>query len=420
MHTHAKNTLKQNIMDSLLTLIDIRSFDPGQIKEPLFQSELRTKIIHHLQKNTDPLDTTIMTEQIIDEVMTEALGLGPIDLLLKDPNVSEIMINGHKEIFVEHKGQIKYTNFSFISDQSLLSIITRIISPLGRRIDETSPMVDARLEDGSRINAIIPPVSLIGPVVTIRKFEKQNLSLQGLIEKGSITLSAAKMIDFCVREKKNIMIAGGTGSGKTTLLNAFSQSITPNERIITIEDAAELKLSQKHVISLESRPKNIEDKGEISIRALLKNALRMRPDRIIIGECRSDEALDMLQAMNTGHDGSMTTLHANSPRDALSRLETMIMMAGFELPLKAIRDQIASAIDIIVYVTRFPNGNRMVTHITEVCRTEGDVILTQNIFEYDKNSKTLRFQQQQPNFFAALPKELQQEGHNILFGNTSC
>lgn len=419
MQVEQKATIKQAILDNLLTLIDLRSIEPNQIKDPLFQQNLKCKIKDHI-KDTLPTLQDVSEDLLLDEVIMEALGLGPIDLLLKDPHVSEIMINGFDEVFVEHKGQIKPTNFSFISDDSLRSVITRIISPLGRRIDETSPMVDARLEDGSRINAIIPPVSLVGPVVTIRKFQKKNFTLDDLVQNESLSGSASEFIDFCVREKKNVVIAGGTGSGKTTFLNAVSKSIGSTERIITIEDAAELKLSQRHVISLEARPSNIENKGKISIRDLLKNSLRMRPDRIIIGECRSEEALDMLQAMNTGHDGSLTTLHANSPRDALSRLETMILMAGFDLPLKAIRDQISSSVDIVVYVSRFPNGGRKVTHITEVCRTEGDVVLTQNIFEYNKNTKKLEFQNQQPNFFQDLEQTLQQKARSILFGGQKC
>ncbi|MCB0272738.1 MAG: CpaF family protein [Bdellovibrionales bacterium] len=411
--------IKTIIFDNLMNIIDIRSVNADQIQNQDFQENVKRKVKSHLidqLKDFQEFDKT----KILDEVIREALGLGPIELLLQDPDISEIMVNGHKEIYVEHQGQIKQTNFSFISEDSLKSVITRIISPLGRRIDESSPMVDARLSDGSRINAIIPPLSLIGPVVTIRKFQKKNFTLDDLVQKNSISFQAGQFIDFCVRNKKNIIIAGGTGSGKTTFLNAVSKSIGTKERIVTIEDAAELKLSQKHVISLEARPSNIENKGRISIRDLLKNALRMRPDRIIIGECRGEEALDMLQAMNTGHDGSLTTLHANSPRDALSRMETMILMAGFDLPLKAIRDQISSAVDIIVYVQRNGEGFRNVTHITEVCRTEGDVILTQNIFEVDRDTNTLTFQNQQPNYFSELDHTQRNIGRSILFGEAIC
>lgn len=321
--------------------------------------------------------------KVVAELRDEMLGLGPIESLLKDESVTEIMVNGYQKIFVERMGKLMQTDIRFHDDEHLMNIIQRILSPLGRRIDEASPLVDARLEDGSRVNIIIPPLSLVGPVLTIRKFSKNPLTLDNLINFGTIDRKMANFLQACVAARINILVSGGTGSGKTTTLNALSSFIAGNERIVTIEDAAELQLQQPHVVTLESRPANVEGKGQITIRDLVRNALRMRPDRIIVGEVRSGEALDMLQAMNTGHDGSLTTAHANSPRDALSRLETMVLMSGFDLPIRAIREQISSAIDLIVHQARIKDGSRKITHITEVQHLDGDTITTQDIFNYE-------------------------------------
>lgn len=331
-------------------------------------------------------------QKITVEIMDEVIGFGPIEPLIKDPDVSEIMVNGSHQVFVERKGKLQKTDVVFRDDNHVLHIIDKIVSPLGRRIDESMPMVDARLPDGSRVNAIIPPLSLVGPVITIRKFSRDPLTIHDLIRFGTLTPPMATLLEACVKGRLNILISGGTGSGKTSTLNVLSSFIPQTERIVTIEDAAELQLHQEHVITLESRPPNIEGKGAITIRDLVRNALRMRPERIIVGEVRAGEALDMLQAMNTGHDGSLTTGHANSPRDILSRLETMVMMSGMELPVRAIREQMASAFDLIVQQTRFRDGSRKITHLTEVVGMEGDIITLQDIFLYkseglDKHNK---------------------------------
>jgi len=323
-------------------------------------------------------------ERIMAQVLDEILGFGPITPLLEDEDVSEIMVNGPYQVYVERKGKLEPANISFRDDEHVLHVIEKIISPLGRRIDESMPMVDARLPDGSRVNAIIPPLALNGPVLTIRKFASNPLTIEDLIRFGTLTPAMAKFLEACVKGRLNIVVSGGTGAGKTSTLNVLSSFIPGDERIITIEDAAELQLSQEHVVSLETRPPNIEGKGAITIRDLVRNSLRMRPDRIVVGEVRGGEALDMLQAMNTGHDGSLTTGHSNSPRDMISRLETMVLMAGMDLPVKAIREQIASALDLIVHQARLKDGTRKVTHITEVTGMEGDVVVLQDIFVFEQ------------------------------------
>jgi pilus assembly protein CpaF len=322
--------------------------------------------------------------RLFEQITAEILGFGPLQPLLEDESITEVMVNGAKNIYIERAGKILKVPMSFESDEHVMRIIDRIVAPLGRRIDESSPYVDARLPDGSRVNAIIPPISLVGPVLTIRKFAKIPITSEQLVQYGSLTQETLHFLKSCVESRLNIIISGGTGSGKTTLLNVMSQYIPADERIVTIENAAELQLRQEHVVTLESRPSNIEGKGEITIRHLVINALRMRPDRIIVGEIRDEAALDMLQAMNTGHDGSMTTAHSNSPRDTLSRLETMVLMAGMELPVRAIREQISSAIDLVVHQERLRDGNRKVVNITEVSGMEGDVITMTDLFIFEQ------------------------------------
>lgn len=322
--------------------------------------------------------------RIINEVIDDVIGFGPITPLLEDDSVTEVMVNGPEMIYVERGGRIERAGVRFRDADHVMHIIERIVSPIGRRIDEASPMVDARLPDGSRVNAVIPPISLVGPCITIRKFSREPLTTDDLVRFGTLTPTVVEFLDGAVKAKLNIVVSGGTGSGKTTTLNVLSSFIPPDERIVTIEDAAELQLRQDHVVTMEARPPNVEGKGAVTIRDLVRNALRMRPDRIVVGEVRSGEALDMLQAMNTGHDGSMTTGHANSPRDMLSRLETMTLMAGMELPLRAIREQIASAIDLIVHQARLRDGSRKITHLTEVLGMEGDVITMQDIYIFEQ------------------------------------
>ncbi len=323
-------------------------------------------------------------EIIVRQVTDEVLEFGPLSQLLRDESISEIMVNGPNQIFVERKGKIEMVNVVFRDNMHLETVIQRILSPLGRRLDESMPMVDARLPDGSRVNAIIPPIALNGCILTIRKFSKNLLKVSDLIKFNSMTSNMARFLEACVKGHMSIIVSGGTGAGKTSTLNIISGFIPPDERIITIEDSAELVLNQDHVVTLETRPPNIDGKGEISIRDLVRNSLRMRPDRIVVGEVRGGETLDMLQAMNTGHDGSLSTLHANSPRDSMSRLETMVMMAGMELPMKAIREQIASAVDFVVHQSRLSDGSRKITHITEVVGMETDIITLQDIFIYEQ------------------------------------
>jgi pilus assembly protein CpaF len=372
--------LKRRIQDRLLAELD-----------PTMDISLTDEVRRTIE---EMYDTILAQESIIlsraerhrlfEQIVAEILGFGPIEPLLGDETITEIMVNGPDSIYLERKGKIEKVSASFESDEHLMRIIDRIVAPLGRRIDESSPYVDARLPDGSRVNAIIPPLSLIGPVLTIRKFARIPLTIENLVDFGTITPEAIEFLKACVIARLNIIVSGGTGSGKTTFLNVLSGFIPDDERIITVENAAELQLRQEHVVTLESRPPNIEGKGEVSIRDLVINCLRMRPDRIIVGECRGGEALDMLQAMNTGHDGSLTTAHSNSPRDTLARLETMCLMAGMDLPLKAIREQVASAVDLIVHQERMKDGTRKVVNITEVQGMEGEVIVMSDVFAFEQ------------------------------------
>ena len=345
--------------------------------------DLSERVLHAVTEQL-ALDRTPLTREerrrIVREIADDVLGYGPLESLLRDDSISEVMVNNFDRIFVERHGRIERAEAAFVDNAHLLRIIDKIVSQVGRRIDEASPMVDARLPDGSRVNAIIPPLSLKGPTLTIRKFARDPYTMDDLISFGSLTPQAAQFLSACVKGKLNLLISGGTGTGKTTMLNALSSFVPGDERIVTIEDAAELQLQQEHVITLESRPPNIEGQGEIRIRELVRNALRMRPDRIIIGEVRGAETLDMLQAMNTGHEGSLTTIHANAPRDALARLETLVLTAGIDLPLRAIREQISSAFDVLVQISRLVDGSRRLTHVTEVLRMESDVITLQDLF----------------------------------------
>ncbi|MBN2469490.1 MAG: CpaF family protein [Anaerolineae bacterium] len=348
-----------------------------------------------IRATMEELYTTILAEEnivlsraernrLFDSIVAEILGLGPLEQLLADDTITEIMVNGPKNVYIERKGTLHRVNVSFENEDHVLRILDRIVAPLGRRIDESQPYVDARLSDGSRVNAVIRPISLVGPTITIRKFSKQPLTVEDLIRFGSLTPGIVEFLRSCVIARLNIVVSGGTGSGKTTLLNVLSSFIPDDERIVTVENAAELQLRQDHVITLESRPPNIEGKGEVTIQDLVVNCLRMRPDRIVVGECRSGEALDMLQAMNTGHDGSLTTLHSNSPRDTIARLEVMCLMSGMDLPVRAIREQIASAVDLICHQDRMRDGTRKVTKITEVQGMEGDTVVLSDIFEFEQ------------------------------------
>ncbi|MCA1030991.1 CpaF family protein [Bacillus timonensis] len=359
-------------------------------------SELKDDNVEEIIPKLDAMAVEIIKEdesfrgkidrkKVVDELINDLTGFGPINPLLMDDDVSEVMVNGPNHVYCERKGRIELTSVQFRDNEHVMNIIEKIVAPIGRRIDESSPMVDARLPDGSRVNAIIPPLALNGPTITIRKFSKDPFQVEDLINFGTVTHEMSVFLEACVKAKLNIFVSGGTGSGKTTTLNVLSNFIPNDERIITIEDAAELQLGQEHVVSLESRPPNIEGKGSISIRDLVRNSLRMRPDRIVIGEVRGGEALDMLQAMNTGHDGSLATGHSNSPRDMIARLETMVLLAGVELPVKAIREQIAGAIDVIIQQSRLKDGSRKVVNITEVQGLEGDVIVLQDIFTYKQD-----------------------------------
>ncbi|MBV8958854.1 MAG: CpaF family protein [Actinobacteria bacterium] len=359
----------------------------GKLKGEALTTEVKNALDKILQRQ-DVQVSPLERRKFVQEVIQDTLGYGPLDPLLQDVNVTEIMCNSFDEIWVEREGRLEATDLSFTDDVQYRQVIEKIVSAVGRRIDESSPMVDARLPDGSRVNAIIPPLALHGSVLTIRKFAADPYTVKDLINFGTFTLDLAVVMEACVRGKLNILVSGGTGTGKTTNLNVLSSFIPDGERIITIEDSAELQLQQPHVINLESRPPNSEGSGEVRIRDLVKNSLRMRPDRIIVGEVRGAEALDMLQAMNTGHEGSMTTVHSNSPRDALVRLETMVLMAGFDLPVRAIREQVNAAIDVIMHLDRMPDGRRVVTAVTEVQGMEGDTILLQDIFRYKPGAGT--------------------------------
>jgi len=374
--------LKKKVHAELLKAFDLKNVDFSKHSEQEIRQRTTEIVVKVIQSLAAEVPSWLTVEQLTKEIVDEALGLGPIEDLLRDEEVDEIMVNGWNHIYVEKHGRLDLTDKRFTDNHAVLQTIRRIIAPIGRRIDESTPMVDARLPDGSRVNAIIPPLALTGPTLTIRKFSTNPFTIDDLIGFGTLTREIAEFLHIAVQYRRNIVISGGTGSGKTTLLNVVSSFIPHGERIITIEDAAELKLPQEHVVSLEAKPPNIEGKGEIPIRKLVINSLRMRPDRIVVGECRGGEALDMLQAMNTGHDGSLTTLHANSPRDALSRLETLVLMAGLELPSRAIREQIASAVDLIIHESRMPDGTRKVVSVAEITGMEGETITSQEIFVF--------------------------------------
>ena len=378
----ATRSVKRQLHAALVERLDIKRLAAARTSP----EELRRRAADTLATLVDEvrgrlppgMDVAVVSREILDE----ALGLGPLEALLADDSVTEIMVNGPKNVYVERGGRLERTGRSFADEASLVSAIERIVSPLGRRVDESQPFVDARLPDGSRVNVVIHPLSLVGPCITIRKFARRRLYDRDLIAKGTFTADMAAFLRACVLARKNVVVSGGTGSGKTTLLNVLSNYLPPTERILTIEDAAELRLAQPHVVRLEARPPNLEGRGAVTIRDLVRNALRMRPDRIIVGECRGGEALDMLQAMNTGHDGSLTTVHANSPRDVVSRLETMVLMSGIELPSRAIREQIASAVDVVVHEARLPDGSRKVTCISELTGLEGQQITMQDLFAF--------------------------------------
>ena len=380
----ARREIKNQIHQELIKRLDLKRLTATNIDLEGLQNKARETIRTILDevRRSGKLPSFVDPQRLETEIFNEAMRLGPLEDFLADESITEIMINGPQSVYVERKGKLILTEQTFMDDDSVAAIIERIVAPIGRRIDETQPYVDARLPDGSRVNAIIPPLSLIGPCLTIRKFSKRAYTAQDLVNFGSWSAAAVEFLKACVKMRKNIVVAGGTGSGKTTLLNVLSSFIPVTDRILTIEDAAELRLGQPHVVRLEARPPNIEGRGAITIRDLVKNSLRMRPDRIIVGEVRGGEALDMLQAMNTGHDGSLTTVHANSPRDVISRLETMVMMSGMDLPSKAIREQIASAVDIIVHQSRMSDGTRKVMCISEIVGQEGTQIAMQDIFEF--------------------------------------
>ena len=372
-------SLKEHIHGKLVEKLDLTRL--SELEGDQLRREIRV-VVEHLCDTENPMLNRSERERLVEEVLDEAFGFGPLELLLKEEGVADIMINGPKHVFLEKGGRIVKSEVTFRDNDHLLQILDRIVSKVGRRVDETSPMVDARLPDGSRLNAIIPPLALDGPSLTIRRFGSNPLTLEDLLKFGAFTPEMVMFMEGAMKARLNVIISGGTGSGKTTLLNTLSSFISNENRIVTIEDAAEIQLQQEHVLRLETRPANIEGKGAVSATDLVKNALRMRPDRIIIGECRGGEALDMLQAMNTGHDGSLTTVHANNPRDAISRIETLVNMSGIELPIQALRKQIASAVHLIIQASRLQGGPRKVTYITEIVGMEGDTIVMQDIFRF--------------------------------------
>jgi pilus assembly protein CpaF len=373
--------MKARLHRAIINRMDLTKL--GQLDPEQLHAEVSRLVEDMIAAENAPLSVS-ERERLIGEVRHELFGLGPLEPLLADPEVCDILVNSPKQVYIERRGKLELTNVEFKDDEHLMRVIERIVSTVGRRIDESSPMVDARLQDGSRVNAIIPPLSLDGPVLSIRRFGAEPLRMASLIEKNALTKDMADMFEMCVRARLNVLISGGTGAGKTTLLNALSSYIPNDQRIVTIEDSAELQLQQPHVVRLETRPPNIEGKGEVAQRDLVKNALRMRPDRIVIGEVRGGEAIDMLQAMNTGHDGSLTTIHANTPRDALTRLETMIQMTGMRLSDRAMRQQIASALDLVIQAARLSDGTRRITSISEITGMEGETITMQEIFHFER------------------------------------
>lgn len=408
----------QILREKLVKKMDLRRKDINTMTPDELKNETLTCLDQVLFEIDEELPQILNVDRLKQKIIDEAIGLGPLEELLANSLVTEIMVNAKDEIFIEKKGKIIKSDLEFTSNKAILDVIERIVTPLGRRIDESSPMVDARLKDGSRVNAIIPPLAIKGPTITIRKFPEKRILIEDLVDYSSLNDDMADFLQVCVKAKKNIIISGGTGSGKTTLLNVLASFIPNGERVITIEDAAELKLDHDHLISLEARPGNNEGKGSVHIRDLVKNSLRMRPDRIVIGECRGAEALDMLQAMNTGHEGSLTTLHANTPRDAVARLETMIMMAGMDLPLNAIREQIASAVDVLIQQSRFSCGARKITYITEITGIESGKLQLQDIYKFDKTGFDLELQKTKGYFGATglIPtflQELKESGLNI-------
>lgn len=416
----------KRIHDKLMHAMDLRRTDVESMNDAQLAQTVAGLIEGIIAEMDRELPADLNRSRLAKEVLNEAVGLGPLEDLLADDAVTEIMVNHHNDIYYESRGKLHKSDITFSSDEAVLSVIERIVSPLGRRIDESSPMVDGRLKDGSRVNAIIPPLAIKGPCLTIRKFSKKRLTTEDLIAYGSITPEVVAFLQTAVENRKNIIISGGTGSGKTTFLNVLSSFVPHSERIVTVEDSAELRLNQPHVVPLEARPPNLEGKGAVVIRDLVKNCLRMRPDRIVVGECRGGETLDMLQAMNTGHDGSLTTVHANTPRDLISRLEVMVMMAGMDLPEKAILQQIASAVNIIVQQSRFSDGTRKVTHVTEITGMESGVVQMQHIFLFkqnglDQNGRvvgTLKPTGRVPEFY----EELRQRGLNVemrIFDNAN-
>jgi pilus assembly protein CpaF len=373
--------LKHNIHRKLLDKLDLESI--SALSKPVLTNEIRKIVENLLVEETTPL-SLLEREKLVNEVLDEVLGLGPLEPLLKDPTISDILVNTCKSVYIERKGKLEHTDVVFKDDAHLMQIIDKIVSAVGRRVDESSPMVDARLPDGSRVNAIIPPLALDGPIMSIRRFGSTPLTSDDLLNNNTLTPAMLELLKGVVKARLNVIISGGTGSGKTTLLNCLSSYIPEDERIVTIEDAAELQLHQEHIVRLETRPPNIEGKGAIRQRQLVINSLRMRPDRIVVGEVRGEEALDMLQAMNTGHDGSLTTIHANSPRDALARLETMISMANLNLPDKAMRQQIASAVDVVIQASRLSDGTRKIMSVSEIVGMEGDIVTMQDIFVFER------------------------------------